>query len=77
MKNGTSFEWREKTNRGGPENPMPRGEIVEKFYKNARKAISEKQCARVVEKIENLEKMGNITMLMRALKKGDEVKNKI
>ena len=68
MKDGRTFEWRERVNRGGPENPMSQKEIQEKFFKNASKAISKEKCHRIVEVVEKLEKFPRINSLMNRLK---------
>jgi 2-methylcitrate dehydratase PrpD len=68
MKDGRSFEWRERVNRGGPENPMSKEEVEEKFYKNARVAVSRKKCDQIVEAVGRFEKLPRISSLMNHLK---------
>ena len=68
MKDGRSFDWRERVNRGGPENPMSQEEIQQKFYKNARKAISKEKCGRIIEAVEKFEKLPRVASLMGNLR---------
>jgi 2-methylcitrate dehydratase PrpD len=69
MKDGQSFERRERVNRGGPENPMSKEEVKEKFHKNAGKVISPEKGDRIVEVVERLEKVPRASLLMNYLNK--------
>jgi len=68
LKDGRSFDWRERVNRGGPENPMSKNEIKEKFFTNACKAIFKEEADQIIGAVEKFERLPRITSLMSKLK---------
>jgi 2-methylcitrate dehydratase PrpD len=68
LTDGRSLEARVAANRGGPESPLPTGEIVDKFRDNAARALPESR-ARELEKaalgLEGLDDVGSVLSLAR------------
>jgi 2-methylcitrate dehydratase PrpD len=63
MKDGAVYEAVEEHNRGSPENPMSRDDIVAKFDENAAAALAPAQRRRLVEAVDRLEEMGDAGVL--------------
>jgi len=63
LKNGELVEYRERFNRGCPENPMSKEEVVEKFLDNAGDVLNKGKAEELIEKISHLEKIPTITAL--------------
>lgn len=64
LKNGDMLEYRERFNRGCPENPLTREEVVQKFLDNVADILKRSRAEEVIEKILNLENVPNISKVM-------------
>jgi 2-methylcitrate dehydratase PrpD len=63
LKDGKILEESQPHPRGGLEIPLPPEEIIAKFRDNARMALSAEKVERIVEAVENLERLSTITEL--------------
>ena len=67
MKNGKVYEHAINEQRGCPENPMSQEEIEKKFRKNVESIFLKDQTEMIIDKINNLEKLQNISELTKLL----------
>ena len=67
MKNGKVYEHAINKHWGCPENPMSQEEIEKKFRKNVESIFSKDQTEMIIDKINNLEKLQNISELTKLL----------
>jgi len=63
LKNGTRHSYTAKTAKGDPRNPMTDTEVTEKFRSNAKTAISEKRAEALVEAVNRLESVDQLTAI--------------
>lgn len=67
MKNGKVYEHAINKERGCPENPMSQEEIEKKFRKNVEGIFLKDQTEMIIDKVNNLEKLQNISELTKLL----------
>jgi 2-methylcitrate dehydratase PrpD len=60
---GTVLEENQPHQRGGLEDPLPPGEIEEKFRANARLSLSAEKVERILDKVRQLERLPGIAQL--------------
>jgi 2-methylcitrate dehydratase PrpD len=60
---GTVLEENQPHPRGGLEDPLPPGEIEEKFRANARLSLSAEKVERILDKVRQLERLPGIAQL--------------
>jgi 2-methylcitrate dehydratase PrpD len=64
LKNGQTFEHRERFNRGCPENPLGWEEVTRKFLDNAAGVLDQKRSGALIDKVRDLENLENISEIM-------------
>ncbi len=64
LKNGKTFEHRERFNRGCPDNPLSREEVTQKFLDNVTGIVKKNDAEGLIEKIFRLEKISNVSEIM-------------
>ena len=68
LKDGREFTRREAFNRGGPRNPLPKEEIVDKFMDNACRVIPLTKAKHIVSFIDQLERAKDVSELAKLYK---------
>ena len=68
-KDGSIYEWRERNNRGGRDNPLSREEVEEKYFKNVENVIPKESAERVRDMIERFECLENVRVLTKLMSK--------
>jgi 2-methylcitrate dehydratase PrpD len=68
LKDGTRHSYTAKIAKGDPRNPMSEAEVMGKFRGNARQAISEKQTEAIIDAVNRLESIDNVTEVAELLK---------
>jgi 2-methylcitrate dehydratase PrpD len=70
LKDGTKLREENDTVRGTPENPMTKDEIVEKARDLIVPVLGQDKCAKLIETIYSIEKLGDVRALRRLLQPG-------
>ncbi|WP_167577862.1 MmgE/PrpD family protein [Ammoniphilus sp. YIM 78166] len=70
MKDGRVLEKKRELAKGSPEYPLSREELIGKYRNCASRVLSQERVERSLEKILSLDRLQNISSLMRELKKG-------
>ena len=68
MEDGTKYVGEVEYPKGDPENPATREEVIEKFMINATTTIGSVKAKRIIELVENFEKLPNLNELMECLR---------
>lgn len=68
LRDGREFSRRERFNRGGPRNPMSKDEVVDKFMDNANRVIEKSQAREILESVDDLEGLEDISKLVALCK---------
>ena len=68
LRNGDVVEHQERFNKGCPENPLTRDEVVEKFLDNVEGILNMSKAEELIEKIEKIEQSPDLSSLVRLCK---------
>jgi 2-methylcitrate dehydratase PrpD len=67
LMNGAEYSCKVDTPKGDPQNPMSEDELSMKFKDCARLSLPQIQIEKVLEMVSQLESLGNISELMKAI----------
>ena len=68
LRNGTVLEHAEPVHRGSPDRPLSDDEVCDKFTRNARRSLTERNAAAVAEMIWQLESLADVRAVAAALR---------
>jgi len=67
LDDGTELVHREAVNRGARDNPLPRDDLLAKFFANAERATTRVRAERIVETVMQLESLDDLALLQAAI----------